>query len=614
MQAGIRSGVVGWGLALALPLALFATLPRDTHFHGVLYLFAVVIVAAAGGVVPGLIATTLAVAVLVAEDAPNLGSPTASDIADVVGLAVFPVLALAATAVLERRRRALETASRVEEKYHALVEGLDAVVWEAENGRLTFVSSQIEALTGFPRERWIQTGLQTERMHPDDRERVQAIVERAETRGERAEIAYRMLRADDTTVWVRSTFSGQVDADGVRRLRGVTIDITESRRLEEQVNQSQKMDAVGRLAGGLAHDLNNMLTAVIGFAELARMDLAQGNSPSQSLEEICTAAERSSTLVQRLLVFSRRDVPLARPIHLNKTIETLLGMISRLIGSDIVVEVDLCTPDPVILADPGQVDQIVVNLAVNARDAMPRGGTIAIATRLVELGEAEAPLHGNVEPGRYAVLSVTDTGSGMDEATQRQIFEPFFTTKAPGEGTGLGLSTVFGIVEQVAGTISVYSVLEHGTTFRAYLPVIADVPAATPPRRRPAPERHTGRRVLFVDDERAIRELARRVLAEHGYAVTTAGDPDEALAAAREQSEPFDLVITDIVMPGMTGSELADALAEHSPDTRVLFVSGYAGETVVERTGGKREIDFLAKPFTFDELLEAVHRSLSDPR
>ncbi len=373
-------------------------------------------------------------------------------------------------------------------------------------------------------------------------------------------------------------------------------DITQRRSLEEQLRQSQKLEAVGRLAGGVAHDFNNILTATMGYSDLLLEEFAPDDPRRMLGEEIRRSGERATTLVRQLLAFGRRQVLDPRVLDLNHVVAEIDRMLRRLIGEDVEMRVVPAVGLGRVRADQGQVEQIIVNLVVNARDAMPQGGRLVIETGNVELDENYARRNPDVTPGPYVMLAVSDNGTGMDAETQSHIFEPFFTTKQQGKGTGLGLSMVYGIVKQSGGHVSVYSEVGHGTTFKTYFPCVdAPVEPPPPPRERELPPGYET--VLVVEDDAAVRSYMRQVLERCNYTVIEAGNAAEALASAGAHPQ-IDALITDIVMPGMGGRELADNLTARLPDLRVLFVSGYTEDAVLNQGKLAPGMAFLAKPFT----------------
>jgi signal transduction histidine kinase len=383
------------------------------------------------------------------------------------------------------------------------------------------------------------------------------------------------------------------------------------REREEGLRQAQRLEAVGQLAGGVAHDFNNMMTAVIGFAELALARLGDPEDPAREyLHEVKRAGERAGELAHQLLAFSRKQVLQTRVFDLNDVVSDVSGMLRRLLSDDVELVTVLDPRLGAIEADPAQIEQVLVNLAINAGDAMPGGGKLTIETTNVELDAAHASRYLDVRPGSYVQLAVTDTGTGMDAEMTGRIFEPFFTTKEVGEGTGLGLATVFGIVKQSGGDIGVYSELGRGTTFRVYLPrAHSPVDVVETPAARTAAPACAGT-ILLVDDEELVRNFEEAVLDESGYTVLAAAGPTQALELAREHAGTIDLLVTDVVMPHLSGRELADLLAEERPGLRVLFTSGYASGAIAHHGIVEPGAAFLQKPMSRVALLDKVRELL----
>lgn len=421
---------------------------------------------------------------------------------------------------------------------------------------------------------------------------------------------------DSSVVHARRTTSLVRDADGTP-LYALSLleDVSERHRLEEQLRESQKMEALGRFAGAIAHDFNNVLTAITGFSALIAGELA-GDDPLQSeLDEIRAAAERAAGLTRQLLTFSRRRVVRGEAVSVNELIKRISPMLGQLLGDDVRLALNLSSTEGAVMADESQLEQVIVNLAVNARDAMPGGGRLSIEVQVADIGQEFARARLSLEPGRYVVIAVSDTGLGMDAETARKIFEPFFTTKPLGRGTGLGLSTVFGIVSQSDGKISVYSERGYGTTFRIYLPSTepASARAEPQPADRADVEHRGGGTVLVVDDEEALRRVVQRLLERAGYTVLTAGAGDETLALLDSHQGPIDLLITDIVLPGMQGPEIAREARRLREDIKVLYSSGYPGDDIVRR-GLDPDAAFLEKPFAPDQLVRIVSELINTER
>src|SRR5438552_795961 len=398
---------------------------------------------------------------------------------------------------------------------------------------------------------------------------------------------------------------GFIEDGHLVRVWGTQRDVTDQRHLEEQFRQSQKMEAVGQLAGGIAHDFNNLLTAILGNTQLLLRDLPPGDANRGDVEEIRKASERAASLTRQLLAYSRRQMLQPEVLDLNVVVAEMYKMLRRLIGEHIAL-VTVQAPDlGHVRADPNQIEQVIVNLVVNARDAMPDGGKLTIETANVDLDDAFAQTHLGSVPGPYAMVAVTDTGVGMDASVRAHVFEPFFTTKEVGRGTGLGLATVYGIVKQSGGDVSGDSEVGRGASFQIYLPRIekpADAPAR-PARGRPARGTAT---VLVVDDEPAVLSLSRRALEAQGYVVLAASDPAAALRVVERHGGTIHMLVTDVVMPGLSGPELADKLAAQRPGIRVLYMSGYPGDAVVQHGGLPAGSAFLQKPFSADTLARKV--------
>jgi PAS domain S-box-containing protein len=386
----------------------------------------------------------------------------------------------------------------------------------------------------------------------------------------------------------------------------VLRDVTEQRKLEEQLRQSQKLESVGLLAGGIAHDFNNLLTVITGYSDLTLMRLDKVDPLARNVEQIVKATERATSLTRQLLAFSRKQVLQPKVLDLNSVIVNIEKMLGRLIGEDMELSTSLGVGLGHVKVDPGQIEQVIFNLTVNARDAMPKGGKITLETANIYLDEAYARQHLAVQPGWHAMLAVTDTGCGMEAETQKSIFEPFFTTKEQGKGTGLGLSTVYGIVKQSGGNIWVYSEVGVGTTFKIYLPLV-DEHVTAPDVDAARPESIAGTEmILLVEDEEMVRNLARESLRMHGYTVLEAANAREALLICQQHEGPIHLLLTDVVMPRMSGRELAEQLVRLRPDMSILYMSGYPDQSIVHHGILDEDIAFIGKPFTPDALVLKV--------
>jgi two-component system, cell cycle sensor histidine kinase and response regulator CckA len=418
--------------------------------------------------------------------------------------------------------------------------------------------------------------------------------------------------ATGTTHWFQTVKVPLLAPDGkAHQVLGVATDITERKQLEEQFRQSHKMEAVGRLAGGVAHDFNNVLTIIRAQTEFLLSDLPPDDHRKADVLEIQGAADRAAGFIRQLLAFSRRQLLQPEVLELNAVVTGMEGMVRRLVGEDVVLLTKLHPELPRVWADPSQLQQVILNLAVNSRDAMPRGGTLLIETARVELDEHYPRQHPSAKPGPHVVLTVTDTGCGMDPATRSRIFEPFFTTKEPGKGTGLGLSTVYGIVKQSGGHIWVYSEVGRGTAFKLYFPLHRGPMASVEQQQTALPPPGAGATILLVEDDPSVRSTVRRLLERHEYRVLEATNGQDALTLLSARRKEIDLVLSDMVMPGMGGAELAVRIRSMTPAPPVLLMTGYTEEAIA-RTGD-RVIDeqIIEKPFTLQTVLERVRMALA---
>ena len=510
------------------------------------------------------------------------------------------------------RERAEEQRRQAEDRFRQLAETIQQVFWMTDitQGTILYVSPAYEAIWGrtcqslydAPRT-WMES------IHPDDRERVEQAAYQRALRGDYDEV-YRIVRPDGTVRWIRDrAFPLRDEAGQVQRMLGTAADVTEQRQLEEQLQQAQKMESIGRLAGGVAHDFNNLLTVINGMADLVIGNLAEDDPRRRDLEQIRLAGDRAAALTGRLLAISRRQILKPEVIDLTAIVDGLEPMIRRVIGEDVELVFALARDLASVKADPGQIEQVLLNLVVNARDAMPDGGVLTIETRNVELDAAYLADHPGTRSGPHAMIAVTDTGVGMDDVTRQRIFEPFFTTKPLGKGTGLGLSMVYGIVRQSGGSLLVQSQRGRGSTFRIYLPRVTGVSAPRPA----APVAAAARgheTVLVVEDEPALRELTTRVLTAAGYVVLQAGSGADAIALLERHAGDLDLVFTDVVMPGMNGRELAARLQTLRPGLRVLYTSGYTEDTILRHGVLDDASRFLSKPYTPAELRRRIRAAL----
>jgi PAS domain S-box-containing protein len=511
-------------------------------------------------------------------------------------------------------QRHAETALRESERrLRALIDNAsEGIVLLGADGEIAYASPAATRAFGYRLDD-VRGRPVTEFLHGDDVDLVtrlfRQVIERPELRTtDRARTRHR----DGSWRTIEGTFTNLLNEPGVNAIVLHFRDVTESLALQRRLSQAERLEAIGRLAGGVAHDFNNLLTAIVGHAELLRDVLPAGSEGLEDLAEIEKAATRATSLTQQLLAFSRRQVLQPQVLDLNQVVEGMRRMLDRLIGEDIHLVVRPGKGVGHVRADPAQMEQVLLNLVVNARDAMPRGGSVVIETANRDLDEWYARQHGAVGPGTYVLLTVTDTGHGMDRTTSEHIFEPFFTTRA--KGTGLGLATVYGVISQSGGNVTVDSEPGLGTTFAIFLPRV-EAPAESAQPARHAGERAQGTEtILVVEDEPVVRDLAAKVLRQHGYTVLVAASGEEALLAAARHEGPLDLVLSDVVMPGMSGPQTWERLAGARAGLRVLFMSGYTDEAMHQHGLAEGAMPFLPKPFTPWSLTAKVREVLEAPR
>jgi PAS domain S-box-containing protein len=493
------------------------------------------------------------------------------------------------------------------------------------DSRFTYVSPSVERVYGWTVEEFLKLGPEdvVSAAHLDQatatlRERVEAAASPQFERGRVVVLEFEHKRKDGSLFWVELNATLSWSEDGrPTGVIGVARDITERRRAGEereklwaQLSQAQKMESIGRLAGGVAHDFNNLLTVINGYTVLLLDRLTPGDATGGPLREIQGAGERAAQLTRQLLAFSRKQKVEWERVELNALILETRNMLQRMVGEDIEIAVELSPDAWPVQADTGQMTQVLMNLAVNARDAMPGGGRLSIETANAELNAEYAAAHPGVTPGHYVRVAVRDTGAGIDEKTRPRIFEPFFTTKGPGKGTGLGLSTVYGIVRQAGGSIDVESEPGKGAGFFIYLPRVEETLAAGTAEGTPREAEPGTETILLVEDQAELRKLAALGLRQHGYRILNAGDGDEALLVAQRHEGPIHLLLTDLVMPGMNGQELAKQMKTLRPEAKVLYMSGYAGDMITPEELRQAGGAFIAKPFTPSSLAEKVRSVL----
>jgi hypothetical protein len=508
------------------------------------------------------------------------------------------------SAVLATTLRGMEES---ESRYRLLFDANPQPMWVFDRASLAFLAVNHAAVAryGYTREEFLGMTLRDIRP-PED---VPELLEHTrDSAGDPHTDGPWRHRRKDGSILIVEIASHPIQFGDAAATLVMPVDITERKRLEEELRQSQKLEAVGQLAGGIAHDFNNLLTVIEGYADMIRADQAPEDLHRESAQEILQAAQRAASLTRQLLAFSRRQILQPIRLNLNTNVTTTQRMLSRLLGENIQIHTVLANGLWDVFADPGQMDQILVNLAVNARDAMPSGGVLTIATANVASGARLTP---DLADGEYVRLSLSDNGQGMDEETQHHIFEPFFTTKEVGHGTGLGLSTVYGIVKQSGGHIQVSSQAGKGSSFSIYLPRAAAVPPRAS-REASGPDfaQHGGQSVLVVDDDENVRNLVASMLKSSGYQVIVPATPFEALRICGELSTPLDLLLTDMVLPETDGVEIAEKALASRPNLRVLFMSGYTEHPVLRHPAFDRGAPFIQKPFTKAALTAKVREVL----
>ncbi len=505
------------------------------------------------------------------------------------------------------RTRAEDALQESEMKHRSLVENSLVGVFILQDGRFQFVNKMLCEIQGYSFDEMLAKSDALEYVHPDDRKRVKDAVRCLSETCIPIVDDFRMIRKDGKVSDVKTLMS-PILYKGKPAAAGTLIDTTREKALERQLRQSLKMEAIGALAGGIAHDFNNILTALAGYASLLKMEMERGGRARMTyVDAILSASEKAANLTQGLLAFARQQPITLEPVNLNEIVTGTEKLLRRLLTEDIALVTNLTPDKTMVLADAGQIDQILFNLAVNARDAMPNGGALTLESRIVELEEDFTQIHGLARPGRYALLSILDTGVGMDETTRDHIFEPFFTTKEVGKGTGLGLSTVYGIVKQHNGAITVTSEKNEGAAFHVYLPLID----ATTDHERTSPPPPVGgtETILLAEDDDVVRTLMGTVLRRFGYSVIEATDGEEAVKHFSDH-ENIDLVLLDSVMPKKNGRQVYDEISAKRPDVKVLFTSGYTRDVVLEKGIEEHRFNFIPKPVSPELLLKTVRKVL----
>ena len=514
---------------------------------------------------------------------------------------------------ITERKLAEETLRLRDRAIESFAQGVSISDPTQPDNPIIYVNDSFTRLTGYSREEAVGKNcrfLQGPRTAPAAVAEIRAAVRD----GRPCLVELMNYRKDGTPFWNALAVSPLHDAGRLTHFVGVQTDLSPLKLMEEQFHQSQKMEAVGQLAAGVAHDFNNLLTIISGYSELL-LGILPGDDPKrEAVTAISEAGERAAGLTRQLLTFSRQAVLEPKVIDLNAAVRDSVNLLRRVIGEDVLLTAVLDPDIRLIRADPGQVGQVLMNLAVNARDAMPQGGKLTIETADVVLDEDFTADHADCKPGRYVKLSVSDNGQGMAPAVQARVYEPFFTTKGPGKGTGLGLATVYGIVRQSGGGIDLYTEPGHGTTFKIYLPAIDEPLNPRGPDRRAAPVAGGTETILLVEDEDAVRAIALLALQTQGYTVWQADGGKKALKVAERHHGHIDLLVTDVIMPGMSGRELAEVLTARHPGLRVLYVSGYTDDAVIRHGILQAEVAFLQKPYTPLMLARKVREVLDQAR
>jgi PAS domain S-box-containing protein len=516
-----------------------------------------------------------------------------------------PIILLAIEDITERRRLE-DLLTESEERYRRLFETASdgIVLLEKSEGKIINVNPATEKMLGYSEAECIGKRLRDIGV-PLDMSDFPALV--------RALNASGIINYDDVQIKTKSGCSIDTEIYMVDRARLAQCNIrevTERKKLEEQLRQAQKMEAVGLLAGGIAHDFNNILSAIVGYGSILQAKLNSDDPLRENIDQILLAADRATEVTHSLLAFSRKQILHAKPVNLNTVMKRFEKLLTRLIGEDIEIRTNLTGQGVITMADTGQLEQVLLNLATNARDAMPRGGRLSLDTQLVELDDAFIQTHGYGDPGMFAVISVSDTGCGMGKETMEKIFEPFFTTKEVGKGTGLGLATAYGIIKQHKGYITVYSEPEKGTTFRIYLPAIKATEEVIVAAAIEPPPSQGNETVLVAEDDGVLRKLFSTVLQEFGYIVILAEDGEDAINKFMDNKDKIQLAMLDMIMPRKSGKEVYDEITKIRPGIKTLFSSGYTADRIDKDSMLKEGFNFIMKPVSPKELLKKIREVL----
>jgi len=512
---------------------------------------------------------------------------------------------------ITKRKKAEKALQESEEKYRSLVENINIGIYRNTGdpqGKFIQVNPAMMKIFGYDSvDEFMKMNVSD--LYKDQRERT-LFIEEIAREGFVKDKELLLEKKDGTPIWASVTAKVQYDKNGdIQWIDGVIEDITERKKLEGQLLQAQKLEAVGQLAGGIAHDFNNILTAIIGYAHFLKMGIKEDDPLRSDVDHILVATDRAENLTRSLLAFSRKQVINPRPSNLNEIIRNVQKLLFRVIGEDIELRTILTDKDITLIADPGQIEQVLMNLATNARDAMPNGGLLTIETDVMEMDEEHIMAHGYGQPGMYALVSVTDTGIGMDEATKARVFDPFFTTKEPGKGTGLGLSMAYGIIKQHNGYINVYSEPGKGTTFKIYLPLIKAKTEELKRKLDNTLERGT-ETLLLAEDDTEVRNFTKTLLERFGYTVIEAVDGEDAISKFRGNKDRIKLLLLDVIMPKKNGKEVYETIRQIQTDARALFLSGYTADVIHKKGIIEEGLDFILKPISPNEFLRKVREIL----
>ncbi|MEW6417052.1 MAG: PAS domain S-box protein [Nitrospirota bacterium] len=530
-----------------------------------------------------------------------------------LGATIHNTIITATVMDISERKRSEEALRKSEERYRSMVNAVTSYTYSVDvrEGRAisTYHSIGCFPITGYyPDDYEAEPYLWHSMIYPDDRIKVEESIKKVLSGHKVDPLEHRIIHRDGRVVWVRNTIVPHCNEEGqLVQYDGLIEDITERKKLETQLIQAQKMEAVGTLAGGIAHDFNNILTAIISYLNILLMKMGEDDPLRTYVNKTIDSSEKATALIHSLLAFSRKQVINPKPMNVNNIIQKVKNLLMRLIGEDIELKTYLADRDLVVMADADQLEQVLMNLATNARDAMPDGGTMTIGTDIKEIGDEFIKVHGYGEAGEYAAMTVSDTGIGMDEETRKRIFDPFFTTKDVGKGTGLGLAMVYGIIKQHNGYITCYSEPRKGSTFNIYLPLIRAKVEKT--RSKAVSALGTGTEtILLVEDDAEVRMAAKEILTESGYKVIEAVDGEEAIQKFNKKGnrEEIQLLILDVVMPKKNGKEVYEAIKKIRSDVKVVFISGYPAEIIHKKGVMENGLDFVMKPFSPHDLLKKV--------